>query len=174
VKQQSDKTCNLTLCKKDDLFVMVSREGYLQSIGASQLPLTIEEAIRLSPSDHIITSFILDQKPAILFVTQNGKIIHREASWLEIASSLKTKGQPIYSRERRAAGIRVVGAAAVSEGGEREWGVSLRADGVVMVHQIHELFATGSIFGGQASAGGEIVGFASCAKPTANGKRENH
>jgi DNA gyrase/topoisomerase IV subunit A len=164
VKLQSDKTCNLTLCEHNDLFVMVSREGHVLSIAASRLPMTIEQAIRLGPDDHIITSFIQGQKPAVLFITQNGKAIHRETSWLEEANSLKTRGQPIFSRERRETGARVVAAAPLSE---RDWGVSLQANGEFTAHQIADLFTNGSLFQGKPSI--EVVGFAACAKPDRNG-----
>ena len=123
VKLPADKTCGLTFANKDDLFVMVSQEGYIFSMQAERLPTAIEEVIRLGITDHIVSSFMVNREPSILFITQNGKAVHREASWLEQANSFKSKGQAILSKERREAGIRIVGAAPVDE---TDWGVFLQ------------------------------------------------
>ena len=105
---------------------MVSQEGYIFSMQAERLPTAIEEVIHLGITDHIVSSFVVSRKPSILFITQNGKAVHREASWLEPANSFKSKGQAILSKERREAGIRIVGAAPVEEA---DWGVFLQEDG---------------------------------------------
>lgn len=142
VKLPADRTCSLTLCSKDDLFVMVSYEGFLFCMEAGRLPMAIEEALRLGPTDHIIAAVSVRDQPSILIVTQTGKIIHRESDWLEPAEALKTRGQALYSRERRAAGVRVVGAAAARDD---DWGAALLSDGTVIAYKMSELFSTGSI-----------------------------
>ena len=147
VKLPADKTCGLTFASKDDLFVMVSQEGYIFSMPAERLPVAIEEVIRLGISDHIIAAFVVNQKPSILFITQNGKAVHRDTSWLEPASSFKTKGQALLSKERRAAGIRIVGAAPVDEA---DWGIFLHSDGTLTAHKLSDLLAAGSVPPGQA------------------------
>jgi hypothetical protein len=142
VKLPADKTFGLTFADKDDLFVMVSREGFIFTMQTDRLPMAIEEVINLGISDHIVTAFITDQKPSILFITQNGKAVHRDTSWLEPASSFKTKGQPLLSKERREAGIRIVEASPVDKA---DWGIFLQADGVLSAHRLSDLFASGSV-----------------------------
>lgn len=148
VKLPADRTCGLTLANKDSLFVMVSREGYIFSMPAERLPTGIEEVIRLGITDHIVSIFAVNHEPAILFITENGKAVHREVSWLEPANSFKSKGQSILTKERREAGIRIVGAAAVNE---TDWGVFLQDDGSLRAIRLQELLATGKL-AGQASA----------------------
>jgi len=154
VKQPLDRTCSLTLCAKEDRLVMVSKEGFALTLEMAQIPITIEEAIRLSITDHIITSFSVGTKPSLLVVTHNGKAIHRAITWLEVATSLKTHGQPIFSQGRRDTGIRVVGAAPVSE---QDWSVALRSDGKLTTHKVSDLFGAGSLLSGESSA--IILGF---------------
>ena len=146
IKLPADKTCGVTFANKGDVFVIISQEGYIFSMQAERLPTAIEEVIRLGITDHIVATFVTGQKPSILFITQNGKAVHRDVSWLEPASSFKTKGQAILSKERREAGIRIVGAAPVDE---EEWGVFLHMDGALSNHKLKDLLARGSVDQGQ-------------------------
>jgi DNA gyrase/topoisomerase IV subunit A len=156
VKLPADKTCSLTFANKDDLFVLVSREGYILSMQADRLPVAIEAVIQLGISDHIVAAFVASQKPSLVFITQNGKAVHRDIDWLEPASSFKTKGQSLLSKERREAGVRIVGAAAVDE---TEWGILLYSDGVLKAHRLDELLAAGSTQTDQPNA--SILSFSS-------------
>lgn len=154
VQGKPDKTYNLVLCGKDDLLVLASREGFLWSLDVSQLPYTIEEVMKLSATDYLMSSFGMrldqgsgaGQKPgtnsSILIITQHGKVIHREASWLEKSTSYKSRGQAAFSPARREAGARVAGAAPVEEQG---WGAALTREGNLTVHKISDLLETGSI-----------------------------
>jgi DNA gyrase/topoisomerase IV subunit A len=121
-----DRSCSLNLCAKDDRAVLVSWEGFLVCVEVSRLPFNIEEVLRMSASDHIVTVFRTGKKTSLLVMTQIGRIIHREMSWLEPVNSFKTHGQAVFSQARREAGVRVVGAAAVEE---KDWGALLVTDG---------------------------------------------
>jgi DNA gyrase/topoisomerase IV subunit A len=142
VKQEADRTCSLVFANPEDLIVMVSREGILFCMETSQLPMTVEEAVRLSASDHILTSLNMGNIPSILFVTQNGKVIQREASWLEPASSFKTPGLAVISKSRRESGVHIRG---VASGEENDWCAVLTEDGNLYAFRLGELFADGSI-----------------------------
>jgi DNA gyrase/topoisomerase IV subunit A len=142
VKLPADKTCGITFAGKNDLFVMVSQEGYIFSMPIDGLPPTIEEVIRLGITDHIMAFFVVHQQPDILFITQNGKIVHRDAGWLEPANSFKSKGQPLLTKERLAAGVRVIGATPAADA---DWGVFLHRDGAITVHPFNELLSSGAL-----------------------------
>ncbi len=146
VKLRADKTCGVTFTNPNDLFAMVSQEGYIFSMPVEKLPTAIEEVIQLGNTDHIVSTFIVGQKPSLLFITQNGKAVHRESSWLEQANSFKSHGQPILSKERREAGIRIAGVSPVDEG---DWGLVLHGDGSLTAHNVNELVAMGSVEVGQ-------------------------
>ena len=152
VKLPADRAFGLTFASKNDLFVMVSQEGFVFSMPAEQLPSAIEEVIHLGITDHIVSVFTAGQKPSLLFVTRSGKAVHRDVSWLEPATSFKTRGQPLLSKERREAGTRIAGAAPVGEG---DWGVFLHGDGSLTAHHLADLLAAGSILPGQSE--GTIV-----------------
>ena len=147
VKLQADKTCGLAFANPDDLFVMVSQEGWLFSMPAVRLPTAIEEVIRLGNTDHIVSTFTTGQKASILFITHNGKAVNRDAGWLDTANSFKSRGQSLLSSERREAGTRIVGAAAVNEA---DWAVFLLSDGSVNARRIRDVLAAGSLLPAQA------------------------
>jgi DNA gyrase/topoisomerase IV subunit A len=142
VNVRADKTCGVTFANQNDFFVMVSQEGFIFSMQADRLPTAIEEVIQLGITDHIVSTFIVGQKPSLLFITQNGKAVHRETTWLEPANSFKSKGQAILSKERREAGIRIVGAAPVEEA---NWGIVLQSDGSLTPFKLADLIARGSL-----------------------------
>jgi hypothetical protein len=164
VKLPADKTYCLTFTNKDDVFVLVSQEGYIFSMQVDRLPVAIEEVIHLGITDHIVAAFVVGQKPSIIFITQNGKAVNRDSSWLEPSSSFKTKGQPLLTKERREAGIRIVGAAAVED---TDWGAFLHSDGTLTTHMLRELLAAGSIPSCNQTT--SILGFSSFHLPEGNG-----
>jgi DNA gyrase/topoisomerase IV subunit A len=162
VKLPADKTCGLTFANKDDLFVLVSQEGYIFSMQADRLPTAIEEVIRLGITDHIVSTFMVQREPSILFITQNGKAVHRETSWLEQANSFKSKGQSILTNERREAGTRIVGAAPVDT---TDLEVFLSDDGLLSAYKLQDLLATGRVAGNPSSS---ILSFSTFHMPEAN------
>lgn len=152
VKAKTDQTFELIFTGSEDKLVLASREGFVAIQPVERLPLSIEEIFRLGPVDHVAAAFATGGKDYFLVITQNGKVIHRELSWLETPGALKTRGQPVFSRERREAGVRVVSAAAV---GEQDWGAALDSTGRLSVFPINELIAAGAV----NTSGAEVAGF---------------
>lgn len=154
VKQKPDRAGGLSFSAKDDLLVLASYEGYLVSLEVNSLPFTAEETLRLSATDHIVSSFVIQKKPSFMIVTRNGKVVVRETGWLEKPASSKGRGQPIFSQSRREAGVRVAGAAAVGDG---DWGVALWSDGRITAHSLTDVLATGTLL--DDSQGAEVLEF---------------
>jgi len=158
IKSPPDKTCELVLSGKKENLVLVSQEGYLRCLSIDALPTTIEEVLHLGVNDHVIAAFTTTSRsPAgsiLLFITQNGKVIQRNPDWLEVASSYKTKGQSVFSKERRESGVRMVGAAFATE---EDWGISLRSDGKLSFSKIHDLLGSGTFLSGDQDI--TIMGF---------------
>lgn len=144
----------------------MTKEGYLQTVEVEKLPFTIEEVLRLGTSDYVQSTFSVGRKTSILFVTQNGKIIHREAGWLEPSTAFKSRGQAAFSQSRRQSGVRIAGAAACDE---EDWVVILTSDGKLITQRAAELFASGSIR--MESQKVEVLGVSAFAAP-GMGKQE--
>ncbi len=155
-----DRTHTLALAGKDDQMVLVSRDGFLLGLDVRDLPFSGEEAFRMGALDALAAVFVRRPEQPILVMTQVGKIVHWAADRLEISHSLKARGQPLYSAQRRDRGVRVVGAAAISE---EDWGVALHGDGRLTAHAVRSLIDEGAI-----SASGELVDFSLVTQP---GKR---
>ncbi|HSF83389.1 MAG TPA: hypothetical protein VLA49_19280 [Anaerolineales bacterium] len=142
IKAPPDQTFELALGGNEDRLALVSREGYLLGVAVKDLPFAVEEVMRLGTSDHLVAALPAPPPVSLLIMTQIGKIIHRTGDSLETATSFKLKGQPAFSRARREQGVRVAGAAAVSE---EDWGVALHQDGRLSLHAVRELFGQGAL-----------------------------
>jgi hypothetical protein len=158
IKSPPDKTCELVFSGKNERLVLVSKEGFLICLEVDPLPTTIEEVLRLSITDHIIAAFTVaardPSESSLLFITQNGKVIQRHPDWLDTASSFKTKGQSIFSQERREAGVGLVGAALARDD---DWGIALRSDGQLVIRKVGELIGSGTLLSGGSDT--TLLGF---------------
>ena len=117
------------------------------------LPFAIEEAMRIGTGDHIVATLVSKIGQSILGITQIGKVVHWTGDRLEIASTLKRKGQPMLSQRRRDTGVRFVGAVTVSED---DWGISLDREGWLTLHSMAEIIGNGII-----STNSELLAFTS-------------
>jgi len=113
--KKADQPLDLTLCGEGERFAFVTYEGKLLGLDVDDLSYTIEERIKLSASDYVIASLLPRPEEALIFVTQMGKILHRESEMLEPAKSSNAKGQALISVNRLGQGIRFMGAASVRE-----------------------------------------------------------
>jgi DNA gyrase/topoisomerase IV subunit A len=133
---QVDRPLNLTLCNQADLFVIVSRQGYVMSVTGDSLPAAADQAIRLDPDDSVVASFALTEGTSLVIVTQEGRAIRYPAGWLKPADKLGRKGQAIWSKAKRESGIQVTGALAAAND---DWGVGLKGNGQLVTVKINEI-----------------------------------
>jgi len=138
----ADRTMEIVLTPKEERIILVSSEGYLLCLDIKNISASVEEAIRLSPTDHLITACTLGGRENLMAVTQTGKVIHWTLDRLETAASLKTRGQALYSSQRREQGARVVGASTVHL---TDWSAALHEDGLIGLAPVQELLAAGAL-----------------------------
>jgi hypothetical protein len=137
-----DKVFETLLCGKESRVVLVSHEGYLLCLDAGRLPFSVEEAMRLGVTDHLVAALVAEPGKTILAMTQIGKLVAISDEDLDITPSLKSRGQALFSSQRRASGVRVTGVAAV---GESDWAVALHADGQITLHSVGALLGRGTL-----------------------------
>ena len=140
VKLPLDRTFSICLGGKDDHLILVSHEGFLLRLEMTRITSSVEEAIRLGTSDHLVSAFLFRPGFSVLVMTQFGKAVQITEDRLEVGRSLRTKGQAIYSAERREKGARVVGASSVN--GE-DWAAGLHQDGQIILYSMANIFASG-------------------------------
>jgi hypothetical protein len=131
-----DQPFNLTLCQQDDLFVMVSRQGYVLSVTGDSLPAATDQTIKLDPDDGLVASFALPEGASLVIVSQEGRAMRYPASWLKPADKLGRKGQAIWSKAKRESGLQVAGALAAADD---DWGVGLKANGQLVAVKVNEI-----------------------------------
>jgi DNA gyrase/topoisomerase IV subunit A len=153
VKRRPDRTAGLALCARDGQLALATREGYLLAMAVDRLPYTVENVLQLGATDSIVSVFSPERQAHLLVLTNNGKAIHRELSWLEPAASYKSRGQAAFSATRRESGVRVAAAAVVDD---QDWGVVLHADGGLTALLMADLLAAGTV-GGESDS--PLIGF---------------
>lgn len=147
--QKLDQPFDVLLCLKKDILGFVTLEGHLLGLDVDALSYSAEDRIRLTASDYVIASFVTHPEESMLFVTQTGKVIHRDSESLELSKSPLAKGQALISPSRLEQGVRFIGAASVREGDRI---VALDATGSLSVRSAEALTGAGSI-----EAGGLIL-----------------
>jgi DNA gyrase/topoisomerase IV subunit A len=140
--QKSDQAFDALLCQKKDRYALVTYEGRLLGLDVDDLPYSAEERLRISATDYLAAAFTVPPDQSIFCLTQNGKVIQREAGFLELAKSPAARGQALIPPSRLEQGTRFIGAAAV-KGGDKI--AALDAEGRITVHLAGEAAGAGSI-----------------------------
>ncbi len=142
---ESDQAFDVTLAEKKARFVLVTYEGRLLYLSVDDLSFAAEERIRLNGSDHVVASFVLGAEESLLCLTQNGKVIQRESSSLEMAKSPAARGQALISPSRLDQGTRFIGAVPCRQADRL---VVLDGQGNLGVHLVEDVCGAGSIHSG--------------------------
>jgi hypothetical protein len=140
--QKSDQPFDVTLTAKKDLFAFVTLEGKLLGLDVNELSYSAEERIKLTASDYVIASFVPHAEESMLFVTQTGKVIHREQGSLELSKSPLAKGQALIPPGRLEQGVRFIGAASVRDADRI---ALLDSKGNLKIHLAESITGSGSI-----------------------------
>ena len=140
--QKSDQPFDLMLCKKQERLAFVTYEGHLLGLDIDDLSYASEERIRLTATDYVIASFTTRPNESLLFVTQTGKVIHRESKSLELTKSSTAKGQTLIPPSRLEQGVRFMGAASVKDSDSV---VVLDATGRLKLYEAGSITGAGSI-----------------------------
>jgi len=140
--KKADQPFDLSLCNAGARLAFVTYEGKLLGLEIDDLSYTIEQRISMSASDYVIASFLPRPDDALIFVTQMGKVLHRESSMLETTKSSSAKGQALISPNRLGQGVRFMGAAAVQDADRV---AVLDAGGQVNVYEARAMTGSGSI-----------------------------
>jgi hypothetical protein len=140
--QKSDQPFDVRLCLKKDLHAFVSFEGRLVGLDVDELSYSAEDRIKMPPSDYVIASFVPHADESMLFVTQTGKVIHREYESLELSKSALAKGQALISPNKLDQGVRFIGAASVRD---RDRIAVLDSQGNLNIHMVGSVTGSGSI-----------------------------
>ena len=140
--QKSDQPFDATLCLKKDRFAFVTFEGKLIGLDVNELSYSAEERIKLTVSDYVIASFVPHAEESMLFVTQTGKVIHRDQDNLELSKSPLAKGQALIPPSRLEQGVRFIGAASVRDSDRI---AVLDSKGNLKIHSAEAVTGVGSI-----------------------------
>jgi DNA gyrase/topoisomerase IV subunit A len=144
--KKADQPFDLSLCNAGARLAFVTYEGKLLGLEIDELSYTIEARISMSASDYVIASFFPQPDDALIFVTQTGKVLHRESSMIETTKSAAAKGHALISPKRLGQGVRFMGAAAVQDADRV---AVLGAGGQVKGYEARAMIGSGSIGSGE-------------------------
>ena len=113
--QKMDQPLDLSLCRKKELFALVTQTGRLLGLEVEALSYSVEERIKLEATEHVVAGFIIQPEDLLLCLTQTGKVISRSAGFIEPVKSSASRGQALIPAARLEQGVRFIGAAAVRE-----------------------------------------------------------
>lgn len=113
---KNDQSFELMLANKNEILVLVTYEGRLVCLDIEALSYSAEERVHLSFSDYVVAAYVLHSKENIVCVTQNGKVIQREFSALELSKSSNSRGQALISTQRLEQGVRFAGSVPFTSG----------------------------------------------------------
>ncbi len=113
--QKMDQPLDLTLCLKKDAYALVTHAGRVLGLNVDELSYSIEERIKLEPTDHVVAGFTIRPDELLLCLTQTGKVVSRGAGFIEPVKSLASRGQVLIPPTRLEQGVRFIGAAPVRE-----------------------------------------------------------
>ena len=142
--QKSDQPFDLMLSRKKDRAVFVTYEGKVIAFDVDDLSYATEERVRLAATDYVIASFITHADDSLLFVTQTGKVIHRESKSIETSKSSTAKGQSLIPPSRLEQGVRFMGAASVKDS-DADAIAALDATGRLQILGADSMTGSGSI-----------------------------
>jgi hypothetical protein len=140
--QKTDQSFDLSLAQKKDCFALVTHQGRLLGLNVDDLSYTVEERLKLDPTDHVVVGFVARAEDELLCLTQSGKVIHKEAGFLESAKASSSRGQALIPSARVEQGVRFIGAAPLRE---MDRVAVLDAAGHLTLHAQSDLTAAGSI-----------------------------
>jgi DNA gyrase/topoisomerase IV subunit A len=108
--QKSDQPLEVTLSPKKARFVIVTFEGRVLALDVNDLSFAAEDRIKLNGMDYIVSAFVIEDDQSLLCLTQNGKIIQRDATSLEVGKTAAARGQAFIPPTRMEQGTRFIGA----------------------------------------------------------------
>ncbi len=132
IRAASDALFTLTPARQDDVYVQVTRAGYVSARPAGQMTITLQETIKFDMQDYLVGAFTIQPDQSLLIVTRTGEVYVQKNPWAEIADADGSKRRLLLAGAR-AGGVSVVGAAAVSPGG---WYFRLTSDGKVLIGRV--------------------------------------
>jgi DNA gyrase/topoisomerase IV subunit A len=161
--QKADQPFELTFGRKGMLFALVSREGNVLSLDVDGLSYAVEERIKLTATDRVVSGCVIRPGETLLVLTQTGKVLQRTFEMLKPARSPLAKGQPLIPPSRRAQGVCAIGALPVRE---TDQVVILHSDGKLTRHAASQLTGAGAL-----QTDGSLLAFTSFPAPGVESNR---
>jgi DNA gyrase/topoisomerase IV subunit A len=140
--ERLDQPHDLTLCRKQDSYALVTHEGRLLGLEVDALSYSVEERIKLDGTDHVIAGFTYQSGELIFCLTQTGKVITKDAGFVELAKTSASRGQALIPPGRLEQGVRFVGGAPF-RAGDRV--AVLDEDGNLTLQPGDKLISAGSV-----------------------------
>lgn len=140
VKAATDETFGVVLCGAGETLVLVSREGELMALNTDHAPVAIQEMFKLGATDHVVSAFVLNSGKEIALVNSEGAVYRYLPGWLGEGAPEQPIKRALFSKLKRAEGLRVVSACAAVK---TDWGLVLTGDGRIISFPLEKATSSG-------------------------------
>jgi DNA gyrase/topoisomerase IV subunit A len=134
VRTAADQPLNLVLGNPTDIYVLVSRSGYISALPVQALSITLGETIKLDMKDYLVSAFIIHPEEDLVCVLESGEIYLQKNPWNDPEDADGSKRRLLLGGAR-ASGVQMVGAGAAST---ESWVLSLTRKGEIRMTQLSE------------------------------------
>lgn len=140
VKAATDETFGVVLCCAGETLVLVSREGELMALNTDHAPVAIQEMFKLGATDHVVSAFVLNKGDEIALMNSESNLYRYLPSWLGEGAPEQPIKRALFSKLKRAEGLRVVSACPAVE---TDWGLALTSDGRIISFPLEKATSSG-------------------------------
>jgi len=132
IRTAQDTLFTLTPARAKDVYVLVTRGGYVSARQAGRLTITLQETIKFEMQDYLVGAFTIQPEQWLVIAAQNGEVYTQKNPWAEPQSADGSKRRLLLAGAR-AGGISVVGAGAGAAG---SWHFRLTKSGRILIGRV--------------------------------------
>lgn len=170
IRLASDVLYTLTLCRCEDVYVQVTRNGYISARPAGKLTITLQETLKFDMQDYLVGAFTIRPEQHILIAAQNGEVYTQKNPWTDPSSADGSKRRLLLGG-LHAGGVSVIGAGAASTG---SWHFRLTTAGNILIGRVEDPEVRKPVkTGAKSPAAQDVFAFTvwqPATAPAANGK----
>jgi hypothetical protein len=135
VRTAADQPLNLVLGNPTDIYVLVSRNGFISAMPVQSLSITLEDTIKLDMKDYLVSAFIIQPDENLVCVLDSGALYLQKNPWTDPEDANGSKRRLLLGGAK-AGGVQMVGAGAA---GTEGWVLSLTRRGEIKMTKLSEL-----------------------------------
>ena len=134
IRTAADSLFTLTPCHQNDVYVLVTRRGFVSARLAGKLAITLYEIQKLDMQDYVVGAFTIQSHQQLVIADQTGGVYIQKNPWTDPAGADGSKRRLLLAGAK-AGGVDVLGAAAADPG---SWHFRLTTTGKILIGRVED------------------------------------